>query len=156
MKEQTSDTCGISHTSLGPNTSLGPTPNISVRATDTDVPLLLLYHVMDMTAKVWMDTHKYMHIKSLAAKPGPDVCQAHLAYHAFTGCHFTAAFFGKGKSQPYKRMLKHPETCDALGMLRGVENSPVKVHENIESFVCAMYDNPKLADINKVREAIFN
>ncbi len=87
-------------------------PNIVIRATDTDIMIILLYHVPNMVGcKVWMDsgmssdnTRKYITISSIAKGLGVEICNALLAFHAFTGCDYTCAFSGKGKVRPFKLM----------------------------------------------------
>ena len=95
-----------------------PGLSISVRCDDTDVLLLLLYHVTcgNIQARVWMDagkvfnnTRRYINISQIVMEESnPSLFDALLGFHAFTGCDFTAPFFGKGKQRPLQRMKKIP------------------------------------------------
>ena len=136
--------------------------NVSVRATDTDILVLLLHYVGDMAVNVWMDTgcdknnsRTFINVSALAADLGPDICRAPVGYHAFTGCDFTASFMGKGKVRPYQIMRKHPDILRAFGMFGEEAMVPEAIITAIETFVCYMYGQPKLSSVNKAREAIF-
>ena len=91
------------------------TPSIVIRSYDTDVFLLLLYHVStyEMPTTVWMDvghssnnTMRYIGISQLAEELRQSLINAILALHAFTSCDYTASFLGKGKVRPLNLMLR--------------------------------------------------
>lgn len=81
-------------------------------ATSADVLIILLgniHKVPDMD--IWLTGTKSKKTKKdvscinctqLAAKLGPIVCRAFPAFHAFTGCDYSAAFYNKGKVRPFK------------------------------------------------------
>ena len=80
---------------------------ITVRATDTDVLIILLYHVNINNTKVTMDVgnsgqnnRRYIDITSLADDLGSEICHALPGVHAFTGCDYTAAMVRRGKIKP--------------------------------------------------------
>ena len=101
-----------------------PKQNVVVRATDTDIMIILLYHVPNFKLNVWMDlghssdnTRRYVHITELARHLGPVFCKALPGYHALTGCDYTAAFLGKGKVNPLKKAEKNSLFLESLGKL---------------------------------------
>ena len=74
-------------------------PNIVVRSTDTDGFILLLFHQKHIEGRIWMDagissnnTRRYIDINNIADTLGTELCDALPAFHAFTGCDYTASF----------------------------------------------------------------
>jgi hypothetical protein len=75
---------------------------VVVHSCDTDVFILLLYHVSHLNATIWMDTgtsskntRRLINVSELAKTLTPPVCSALPAFHAFTGCDYTASFLRK-------------------------------------------------------------
>ena len=80
--------------------------SIFVRANDTDVRIILIYHALRFGEHVhiWMDvglsisnTRKHINVTQLAEHLAPELCSAFPAYHAFTGCDYTPVFLEEGK-----------------------------------------------------------
>ena len=139
------------------------TPHVVVRATDTDIFIILLHHVPHMNVKVWMDTgrdsdntRKYINISHMSEDLGNVKCHALPGFHAFTGCDYTASFFWKGKVRPYKQMLKHPFALEAFGFLGESVTVPMEVSNAIQRFVCIMYGQQNLLFVDKAREMMFD
>ena len=144
-----------------------PANNISVRANDTDVFILLLYHKMFIpsssnTLNVWMDvglgssnTRRFININQLLTKLDPSVVKALPALHAFTGCDYTASFMNKGKVKPLDLMMKSQTHIDAFAQLGENETITHEVESKIESFVCAMYGQQRLPSVDSARLKIF-
>ena len=83
--------------------------NIVVRASDTDIAVILLYHCHKFQCNLWMDVgtasknnRRFINISAIYRKPGLDVCAALPAFHAFTGSDYTSSFVRKGKVRPFK------------------------------------------------------
>ena len=138
-------------------------PNVSIRATDTDIFILLLHHAPNMDARLWVDTgrdsdntRKYINMSKMSQDLGNVTCKALPGYHAFTGCDYTASFFGKGKVRPYKQMLKHAFALEAFGFLGESVTVPSEVRNALQRFVCIMYGLPKLSSVDQAREMIFD
>lgn len=73
-----------------------------IRSPDTDVEVLVLYHVEQIQAKLFLVIRAQQRqciigIKSLACEWVEDICKSLLRLHAFTGADSTSAFCGKGK-----------------------------------------------------------
>ena len=91
----------------------GEADNIVVRATDTDVAIILLYHSRNFTATLWMDTgtsskntRRYVNLSAIGEVLGPLLCLSLLAFHAFTGTDYTYAFVKKGKKRPFLKLKR--------------------------------------------------
>ena len=139
---------------------------VVVRANDTDILVLLVYHMSRFTTnpKVWMDagtsssnTRRLIDIASIIGVMEPPIIEALPAIHAFTGTDFTASFLNKGKIRPLELMSKSQEYTACFADLGNgstirdcdIESSPM------ENFVCAMYGKPKLTHVNEARYATF-
>ena len=90
-------------------------PDVVIRCSDTDVLVILLYHLGtgNIKANVWMDagvdgnnTRRYVDVTGLSKELGPDLCSALPGILSFTGCDYTAAFLRKGNVRPLKLMEK--------------------------------------------------
>ena len=80
--------------------------SIVVRANDTDVLIILIYHALRFGEHVhiWKDvglssnnTRRHINITQLAEHLGPELCSAPPAYHAFTCCDYTPAVLEEEK-----------------------------------------------------------
>ena len=99
--------------------------NIIVRSCDTDVLIMLLANAIHFQdAQIWLEvgltgnnTHRFIDITQLAHQHGDKVCKALSAFHAFTGCDFTASFCRREKIRPFKIMEKNPAFIEAFGEL---------------------------------------
>ena len=76
--------------------------NIAVRASDTDVAIILLNHCHTFNAHIWMDVgtstkndRRFLDITSISKVLGTTMCQALPGFHAFTGSDYTPAFYKK-------------------------------------------------------------
>ena len=91
---------------------------ISIRSSDTEVFILLIYHVSNHTSSstVWMDfglssnnTRRCIDISQLVDHLPQDLIDALpalMALHAFTGSDYTASMMNKGKLQALELMMK--------------------------------------------------
>ena len=138
-----------------------PGQNVAVRATDTDILVLLLYYAQKLNINLWMDlghstdnSRRLANITDLAEHIGPLVCKALPGYHALTGCDYTSSFFGKGKVNPLKKAEKNPLYLEGLGRL-GENTNFVDDDNLIENYVCSLYGEGKLSFVNEARYKIF-
>ena len=83
-----------------------PETRVVVRANDTDILVLLVYHMSHFTGKpkIWMDagtsssnTRCFIDIASIIGVMEPHIIEALSATHAFTGTDVIASFLNKGK-----------------------------------------------------------
>ncbi|KAG1648372.1 hypothetical protein GQR58_029891 [Nymphon striatum] len=138
-----------------------PGQNVVVRATDTDIMVILLYHARQLNANMWMDlghsadnTRRYAHITTLANHIDPVLCKALPGYHALTGCDYTSSFFRKGKVNPLKKAEKSPLHLEGLGRL-GENITFVDDDDLVERYVCSLYGHGTLPSVNAARLKMF-
>ena len=104
---------------------------ISVRTSDTDVFILLIYHVshwQDCNSEVWMDvglssnnTRRHINISAIVSHLDQPVIDALPALHAFTGSDYTSSFMGKGKTRPLQLIMNDKAFADAFAALGNSE-----------------------------------
>ena len=78
--------------------------DVVVRASDTDILVILLYQTARLTSNLWMevgttgkDNRRYLSITKIADAICPGVCGALPAFHVLSGCDYTSAFVRKSK-----------------------------------------------------------
>jgi len=137
--------------------------NIAVRASDTDVAIILLNHCERFRAHIWMDTgtsaknnRRFIDVTSISKALGTPLCQALPAFHAFSGSDYTSAFYKKGKKRPFKILEENRSVQMAFGeMARGKLGADAL--ETIMSFTARIYGakaNQTLS-LNKHRFKVF-
>ena len=135
-------------------------PTVVVRSCDTDVFVILLHHADTIGAKVdtgvsSKNTRRLINISQLATTLTPLICRALPAFHAFTGCDFTASVMRKAKARPYELMVKNERFLSTFALLGASETVDSKVSATIEEYVCCMYGLKNLADVNEARLHLF-
>lgn len=90
---------------------------ILIKASDTDVLIILLGNMHKLSqSTIFLTTSATkkqsnhldcINCMDLALKLGPKLCKSLPAFHAFTGCDYTAAFYNKGKIRPFKIYSKN-------------------------------------------------
>jgi len=107
----------------------GETENIVVRASDTDIAVILIYHSPTITATLSMDNSsrtknkwRYINLTAIGAELGSDVRKSLLAFHAFAGCDYTSAFVRKGKVKPFSKLVKSKEAQRVLAKFTSDES----------------------------------
>lgn len=138
-----------------------PGQNIVIRATDTDIIVILLYHAKRVNVNLWMDvgldslnTRRFIHITALADHLGPVLCKALPGYHSLTGCDYTSSFFRKGKVKPLKVAEKNPLHLEGLGNI-GETTTFNDSDSLLEKYVCSLYGQKSLSSVNEARLRIF-
>ena len=136
--------------------------DIVVRASDTDILVILLHHVHRFTCTIWMevgtsgkDNRRYVNVTNVAAQIGPDVCAALPGLHAFTGCDYTSAFARKGKKRPYDIMCAHDKFIRGFSSLSYKEPDD-EMFAILEEIVCLMYGVKKTTTLNNYRFDVVN
>lgn len=126
---------------------------VVVESRDTDVILMMIYHLGYLAADVWMASgtskqRKCYPIGRIAETLPRPVVNSILGFHALTGCDTTSSFTGHGKKTCWKVYLKHPDLLSGLGQNENLDNA--------EEFVCRLYDAASsLKCVNLIRHAIF-
>ena len=80
--------------------------NVLVRASDTDVAVILISHASTFSCTIWMDVgtqnnRRFVNISAIANAIGVQMSKALPGFHAYTGTDYTAAFYKKGKKRPF-------------------------------------------------------
>ena len=143
---------------------LNNNPSIVVRCSDTDIFILLLFHISQLSHKplVWMEvglssnnTRRFINVSQLVNHMGKEVVAALPGFHAYTGTDFTASFMGKGKMRPFDIMIKNEKFTNAFACLGRSDKVDDSIISDIEKFTCCIYSMPKLSSVNDVRMAVF-
>ena len=136
------------------------TGNIIVRGNDTDIFIILLANIQNLSrTHLWFDTgldsdnsRNYVDISKLSkeldyVKALPGIC-------AYTGIDYLPAFHGKGKIKPLLLMTKKQKFVNAFVALGNLDLSE-NIISDVEEFTCHMYGYPKNKCINDVLKAEF-
>ena len=138
--------------------------NVVVRTSDTDCVVIGLgcKHLYDPSLNTWLEvgvqsnnSQSFINMNSLYSHFGETLCKSLPAYHAFTGCDYTASFCRRGKVNPLKVLEKDTEAQHALGNMACSEDLNNECIKTLERYLCAVYGKNKLNDINDVRMQIF-
>ena len=120
----------------------GDVPNIFVRANDSDVFTIMLYHARYIGAGFWMDiglsssnTRRLLDVNAISHQLGPTICTALPAFHAFTGSDCTSSFMRRGKTRPYDLMVKNDKFLKPFQRLGSDALVPDDVSTALESYV---------------------
>ena len=130
--QEEADTRMIVHAKDAQNTGC---LRLKVVCRDTDVLLLLVYHIGD-EIECWMvsgsgrNRRCYpIHITSKTLDH--DVKSSILGFHALTGCDTTSSFFGIGKKSCWKQYCANPTLLQGIGSDGELAS--------IEQFLCGLY-----------------
>ena len=123
---------------------------------DTDVLLLLLYHLGRTGAEIWMVSgtskqKKCYPVHIIASKLNDDTLENILGFHAMTGCDTTSSFSGIGKKTCWKQYLETPKLLQSLGRDLNVQE--------VEEFVIRLYGGcveTEGVDIDLIRFNLFS
>ena len=77
------------------------------------------------------------------------------AFHAFTGCDYTASFKRKGKVAPFKLLEKSIEVRDVLTEMSTEISLNSSIVERVEKYLCLLYGKETCDSIDDVKRQIF-
>ena len=138
--------------------------NVVVRTADTDCLVIALgcksfYHC---DTKIWLEvgtqatnTRRYISVDQIQRKLGDTLCTTLPAYHAFTGCDYTASFCRKGKVRPFKILEKREDFQAALLSLGRDDQLNEATVKKLEEFVCIIYGRKKCKSVDEARFEMF-
>ena len=119
---------------------------IVVRASDTDIAVILLYHCSKFDATLWMDVgvasiHNrcYISITRIYELLGPQLCTSLPGFHALTGSDYTFAFVRKGKIRPFKILAQSTEYQRAFRCLSSGRTISLSTITILQKFTSVMY-----------------
>lgn len=92
----------------------------------------------------------------LALKLGSKLCQSLPAFHAFTGCDYTAAFYNKGKVKPFKIFSKNERYQTVFASLTDAADIFIdKKMNTVQEFTASMYGIKNCTKVNDARYRFF-
>ena len=135
---------------------------------DTDVFIIALYHSCHINRSLYIKTgvknkRRYISLDAIKEKLKvryknsmdiTDICDALVAYHAFTGCDAVSAFCGRGKIKPLKTLLNNDEFIATFQMLGSHWQLSEYLLSRIEMFTCHMYGKFS-SDVNETRYKMY-
>ena len=114
---------------------------INVVCRDTDVLVLLVAHLPNLSPDVWMFTgtaKRKLYVPVHQIRLSEDKRSSLLAFHAITGCDTTSQFVGIGKQSAWSTFV----TCPGLLQDLGRDECPDdKVLSDAEAFICKLYSH---------------
>ena len=125
--------------------SISAPKNVVVRTADTDVLIIALGNLrnIDPSINVWLEvglltqnTLRYINVNDLRQSLGQTLCDALPAFHAITGCDYTASFKGKGKVRPLKVLEKDVDAQNVFALFGIEEEISETLLLKTEKFVC--------------------
>lgn len=139
---------------------------ILIKASDTDVLVILLGNIHKIQqSEIWLansvSRKKNQHLEcvnctELAAKLGSKLCQSLPAFHAFTGCDYTAAFYNKGKVKPFKLLSSNEKYQTVFTSLK--DEADIFINEKmdiVQEFTASMYGIKNCNNVDEARYRIF-
>lgn len=135
--------------------------DIVVRASDTDIAVILLHHCHRIRTNLWMDVgtdgrgnRRFINLTAVANEIGPGLCAALPGLHAFTGCDYTTAFIRKGKKRPLKIAEETPSFLNAFSAL-ATETVDEATCESLKMYTAKLYGCKKMMPLNRYRYMVF-
>ena len=142
--------------------------NVVVRTCDTDVLIIILgcKDMLDPRLQIWLEvglmsynTLRYIDVNQAYRTLGPNVRLALLAFHAFTGCDYLAAFCRKGKVRPFRLLLSSPDVVQVFANMCCIISDHPAISDDdfitLQNFVCKLYGQPNVFSVNKARANCF-
>ena len=109
------------------------------------------------TGEYW----RFININHCFNELGPKTCRALLFMYSFTGCDSTSSFYGRSKSQWFKKLMSYPKQEAIINIFIELSWAPSleNIDENvteIEKFVNFSYGmDPDIPSVNEARYQIF-
>ena len=98
---------------------------------------------------------RFINVNSIYSELGETLCKALPAYHALTGCNYTASFFKKSKVRLLKLLQKDTDAQIVLSELSTLEEIDENTISTIEGYVCKIYASKNICKINNLQTQIF-
>ena len=147
------------------HSSLVATPsNVVMRANDTDSLVIAMgrKQFYDTSMKLWLEvgtlsknTIRYISIDLSCEKFGLSLCNVLPAFHAFTGCDYTASFKRKGKVAPFKLSEKSTEAREVFTKMGTEISLNSSILERVEKYLYLLYGKKKCDSTDDVKLQMF-
>ena len=131
--------------------------NVAVKCNDTDVFIILLGNIEKFQTKnVWIEhgfvsnnSLRFLNVNLLAGNLVSRICKALPSFHAFTGCDYSPAFFGKGKKKPLCLLLSDSDVQLVLSEAGESEYITDELMSGLEKFTCMIYGKKKCTSVDE-------
>lgn len=144
-----------------------PGSRVLIKASDTDVLIILLGNMHKLIgSEIWLassatkksnnQTVDCINCTDLALELGIKLCQSLPAFHAFTGCDYTAAFYNKGKVKPFQQFSKNEKYQTVFASLTDAADIFIgEKMKTVQEFTSSMYGVRNCTSVNDARHRIF-
>ena len=110
-----------------------------VRTPDTDIFVILLFHVKTIGLTIFLDVgtgkhRQIVNVSQMAESMGADKCKMVLGLYVFTREDATSSFKGKGKIGPLKKLQRHPIHHEAFRYLSYYLCNPLTI--TVSNYFC--------------------
>ena len=112
---------------------------VFVQAEDTDILILLLYHLQEKTTVFMVTRQRTIAIHSLHQSLGKELCKSLLFVHAMSGCDTTSAFFGMGKLKTMNILTSSAEVRQQMKLFGDISADKETIGNVGEKFVVSLY-----------------
>ena len=134
-----------------------------MRTDDTySLVIALGYKHFFNTLEIWLEARvqgknnlQFINVNSIYSELGETLCKALPAYHALTGCNYTASFFKKSKVRLLKLLQKDTDAQIVLSELSTLEEIDENTISTIEGYVCKVYASKNICKVNDIQTQIF-
>ena len=119
--------------------------SIAIKSPDTDVFVIgIALESSIESSRLYFHTGRggnvrTIHLHAIKQHLGDSVSNALIGLHCFTSCDSISAFYGKGKTKPFKLVLQNPRFCSAFHLLGESFTVSEEMVTALEAFVCSLY-----------------
>ena len=132
--------------------------DIVIRASDTDIAVILLYHCTKFQSRLWMDVgtaaknnRLYINISAICHELGSNLCAALPAFHSFTSLDYKSSFVRRGNVRPFKILGKRPDYQSAFKMMTKSTLISDATKASILDFTSSIYGAKDNTELNNYR-----
>ena len=132
--------------------------DILIRASDTDIAVILLYHCTKYQPRLWKDVgtaaknnRLCINISAICHELGSNLCAALPAFHSFTGSDHKSSFVGRGNVRPFKILEKRPDYQSAFKMMTKSTLISDAAKASILDFTTSIYGAKDNTGLNNCR-----
>ena len=118
--------------------------SIVIKSLDTDVFVIGIALESSIgSSRLYFHTEKgenvrTIHLHAIKQHLGDAVTNALIGLHCFTGCDSISAFYGKGKTKPFKLVRQNPRFGSAFQLLGESFTVSEEMVTALEAFVCSL------------------
>lgn len=132
--------------------------HIAIRSSDIDVEVLACYYQAIIPSELILISGnqtrtRLIQVPKLVDSLGEDTYHVLPSLHALTGCDSDSSFATKGKKKALSIVRENEVLREAVGTLG--ERIPIEDLDQLERFVCFLYNDPKCENVNELRYKIF-